>query len=108
MTAYSDNYTETSVMTDDNNQRQTMTGRLKAIRETPAYREEKTKLALIQQATVIMRQEPLTREVLAQRMGMELDDLDDLLRGDVDMTVSQMVRLADALDCHISIALQPK
>lgn len=94
-------------MTDDNTQPQTMADRLKSIRETPAYREERAKLELIQQVTLIMREQQLKHEVLAQRMGMAPDALDDLLRGDIDMMVSQMVALADALGCQLSLGLLP-
>lgn len=76
-------------------------------RRSHAYRAEGASIRFTEALVARMEACGLTRSALAEKIGSSPAYVTKILRGDTNFTVDTMTKIADALDCELSIDLQP-
>ena len=77
------------------------------VRETPAYKQARTKLDLTRQIESRMRQLGINKTELAQRSGKSKAYVTKMLRGENNFTIDSLVALAETLQAGVEIRLVP-
>ena len=74
----------------------------------PSYWTERAKNIFAVSVEQLMKQRDMKKKDLADRMGQSRANISKLLRGDTNLTIETMVKLAQALDAEVLIQLVPK
>lgn len=77
------------------------------VRETPAYKQARTKLDLTRQIESRMRQLGINKTELALRSGKSKAYVTKMLRGENNFTIDSLVALAETLQAGVEIRLVP-
>lgn len=78
-----------------------------AARQTDAYRAEGASIRFTEDLVARMKTSGLTRSALAEKIGSSPAYITKILRGDTNFTLDSMVKIANALDCELTMGLQP-
>ena len=78
-----------------------------AARQTHAYRAEGASIRFTEELVALMKTRGLTRSALAEKIGSSPAYITKILRGDTNFTLDSMVKIANALNCELTIALRP-
>jgi transcriptional regulator with XRE-family HTH domain len=77
-------------------------------RQHEDYWTEGVVLEFIEEISRLMKEKNVSRSILAERIGHSPAYVTKVLRGDANLTVATMVKLARALDAEVRIHLAPK
>jgi transcriptional regulator with XRE-family HTH domain len=86
---------------------QSLKVKAEAARQTHAYQAEGASIRFTEDLVALMKSRGLTRTALAEKMGTSPAYITKILRGDTNFTLDSMVRIAQALDCEITVGLRP-
>jgi transcriptional regulator with XRE-family HTH domain len=78
-----------------------------AARNTDAYRAEGASIRFTEDLVARMKASGITRSALAEKINSSPAYVTKILRGDTNFTLDSMVKIANALGCELTIALQP-
>jgi transcriptional regulator with XRE-family HTH domain len=78
-----------------------------AARQTHAYRAEGASIRFTEDLVALMNSRGLTRTALAEKIGTSPAYVTKILRGETNFTLDSMVRIAQALDCKVTVGLSP-
>ncbi len=78
-----------------------------AARQTPAYRAAGASIRFTEALVARMEVCGVSRSALAEKIGSSPAYVTKILRGDTNFTLGTMAKIAAALDCELSIDLQP-
>ena len=81
---------------------------LTSAKELDSYWIEKAKLDFIVEAEKLMKARALTRAEVARKLNCSAPWVTKVFRGDANITIATMVRLARAMDGRLSIHITPK
>ena len=76
-------------------------------RDSHAYRAEGASIRFTEDLVAFMKTRGLTRTALAEKIGSSPAYVTKILRGETNFTLDSMVKIATALDCELTIGLQP-
>jgi transcriptional regulator with XRE-family HTH domain len=79
-----------------------------AARLTPEYRLEGAVLEITEALYIRMEELGLTRKEFAERMGVSPARITNIFKGRGNFTLGTLVEAAHALDCELTIGLQPR
>ncbi len=82
--------------------------RIQALRNTIDYKIEAAKLDFVGSVTRLMTHENISNTELADRIDTSKPYITKLLRGDANVSIATMVKVAEALDAQLCIHLAPK
>lgn len=77
-----------------------------AARQSHAYRAEGASIRFTEDLVALMNSRSLTRTALAEKIGNSPAYVTKILRGDTNFTLDSMARIAQALDCEITVGLR--
>lgn len=78
------------------------------LEESDTYRIEALKVEIAEQIYVAMEQQKVKNVDLARRLGTSRAYITKLLQGNVNFTIDSLVKVAEALDCHLNLQLTYK
>jgi len=76
-------------------------------RQTHAYRAEGASIRITEDLVAAMKSSGLTRSALADKIGTSPAYVTKILKGETNFTLDSMVKIANALNCELTIGLQP-
>ncbi len=79
----------------------------KQARQTHAYRAEGASIRFTEDLVAAMKSSGLTRSALAERIGSSPAYITKILKGETNFTLDSMVKIANSLNCELTIGLQP-
>ena len=79
----------------------------KQARQTHAYRAEGASIRFTEDLVAAMKSSGLTRSALAERIGSSPAYITKILKGETNFTLESMVKIANGLNCELTIGLQP-
>jgi transcriptional regulator with XRE-family HTH domain len=78
-----------------------------AARQTDAYRAEGASIRFTEDLVARMKASGLTRSALAEKIGSSPAYVTKILCGDTNFTLNSMAKIANALNCELTIGFQP-
>jgi len=69
---------------------------------------EWAKINIAEQISLAMKREDVNKAELARRLGKSRAYMTQILQGDVNFTVSSLVRIATTLECDVEVKFVPK
>jgi len=76
-------------------------------RQSHAYRSEGASIRFTEDLVTAMKSTGLTRSALADKIGSSPAYITKILKGETNFTLDSMVKIANALNCELTISLQP-
>lgn len=82
--------------------------RFAAIKETLSYKVEELKLDFTIKLNKVMCEQNINQSQLAEKLGSSKSYTTKLLKGDCNVSIATMVKIAEALDSKVEIHIAPK
>ena len=78
-----------------------------AARQSHAYQAEGASIRFTEELVALMKSRGVTLTARAEKIGTSPAYVTKILRGDTNFTLDSMVRIAQALDCEVTVGLHP-